>query len=51
MEKENNTDESDFCENKMSDLNSLKHFEFEPKTKRDITAAAVMMRKVVLNIK
>ena len=51
MEKENNTDESDFCENKMSDLNSLKPFEFEPKTKRDITAAAVMMRKVVLNIK
>ena len=51
MEKENNTDESDFCENKMSDLNSLKPFEFEPKTKRDITAAAVMMKKVVLNTK
>ena len=26
MEKENNTDESDFSENKMPDLNSLKPF-------------------------
>ena len=32
MEKENNTDESDFSENEISDLNSLKPFEFEPKT-------------------
>ena len=31
MEKENNTDESDFSENKISALNSLKPFEFEPK--------------------
>ena len=30
MEKENNSDESDFSEN---DLNSLKPFKFEPKTK------------------
>ena len=34
MEKENNTDESDFSENEISDLNSLKPFEFEPKTNR-----------------
>ena len=32
MEKENNTDESDFIENEILDLNSLKPFEFEPKT-------------------
>ena len=32
MEKENNTDKSDFSENEILDLNSLKHFEFEPKT-------------------
>ena len=32
MEKENNTDESDFSENEIPDLNSLKPFEFEPKT-------------------
>ena len=31
MEKENNTDESDFSENEIPDLNSLKPFEFEPK--------------------
>ena len=29
---ENNTNESDFSENEISDLNSLKPFEFEPKT-------------------
>ena len=34
MEKENNTDESDFSENEVPDLNSLKPFESEPKTKR-----------------
>ena len=28
-EKENNTDESDFSENEVLDLNSLKPFEFE----------------------
>ena len=33
MEKENNTDESDFSENEVADLNSLKPFESEPKTK------------------
>ena len=32
MEKENNTDESDFSENEILDLNYLKHFEFESKT-------------------
>ena len=31
MEKENN-DKSDFSENEIPDLNSLKPFEFEPKT-------------------
>ena len=31
MEKENNTDESDFSENEIPDLNSLKPFGFEPK--------------------
>ena len=31
MEKENNSDESDFSENEIPDLNSLKPFEFEPK--------------------
>ena len=32
MEKENNSDGSDFSENEIPDLNSLKPFEFEPKT-------------------
>ena len=32
MEKENITDESDFSENEIPDINSLKTFEFEPKT-------------------
>ena len=32
MGKENNTDESDFSENEIQDVNSLKPFEFEPKT-------------------
>ena len=32
LEKENNTDESDFSENEMPDLNCLEPFEFEPKT-------------------
>ena len=31
MEKENNTDESDFSQNEIPDLNSLKPSEFEPK--------------------
>ena len=32
MEKENNSDESEFSENEIPDLNSLKPFKFEPKT-------------------
>ena len=32
MEKENNSDENDFSENEIPDLNSLKSFKFEPKT-------------------
>ena len=32
MEKENNSDESDFIENEIPDLNSLKPFKFESKT-------------------
>ena len=32
MEKENNTDESDFSENEMPDLSSLNPFEFEQET-------------------
>ena len=32
MEKENKTDENDFSENEISDLNSLKTFQFKPKT-------------------
>ena len=31
MEKENNSDKSDFSENEIPDLNSLKPFKFEPK--------------------
>ena len=53
MEKENNSDESDFSENEIPDLNSLKPFEFELKkqTSEILTVVAVMMRKKVLNIK
>ena len=41
MEKENNTNESDFSENEIPDLNSLKPFEFEPKTNiRDINSSS-----------
>ena len=32
MEKQNNTDKSDFSENEITDLNFLRPFEFEPKT-------------------
>ena len=32
MEKENNSDESNFSETEIPDLNSSKPFEFEPKT-------------------
>ena len=38
-EKENNTNESDFSENEIPDLNYLKPFEFEPKTNRDISSS------------
>ena len=41
MEKENNSNESDFSENEIPDLNSLKPFEFEPKTNiGDITSGS-----------
>ena len=41
MEKENNTDESDFSGNEIPDLNSLKPFKFEPKTNiRDIISSS-----------
>ena len=36
MEKENNSNESDFSENEIPDLNSLKSFKFEPKTNMEI---------------
>ena len=40
MKKENNNDESDFSENEKPDLNSLKPFEFEPKSNiGDITSS------------
>ena len=40
LEKENNTDESDFSENEIPDLNSLKPFESEPKSNiRDINSS------------
>ena len=32
MDKENNSDKSDFSENEIPDLNSLKPFKMEPKT-------------------
>ena len=32
MDKENNSDQSDFSENEIPDLNSLKPFKFKPKT-------------------
>ena len=52
MEKENNSDESDFSENEIPDLNSLKPFEFEPKTCiGDINTSSSDMRKKVLNRK
>ena len=39
MEKEKNSDESDFSENEIPDLNSLKPFKFEAKTDiRDIVS-------------
>ena len=41
MEKENNSNKSDFSENDIPDLNSLKPFNFEPKTNiRDIIGSS-----------
>ena len=53
MKKENNSDESDFSENEITDLHSLKPFEFEQKKQASeiLTVVAVMMRKKVLNTK
>ena len=52
MQKENITDGSDFSENEIPDLNSLKPFEFEPKkSSKTLTLVAVMMRKKVWKIK
>ena len=52
MEKENNSDESDFSENEILDLNFLKPFKFEPKQMSEIlSVVAEMMRMKVLNIK
>ena len=52
MEKVNNTDESDFTENEILDLSSLRPFEFEPKTNiGHINSSSSMMKKKVLNIK
>ena len=52
-EKENNTDESDFSQNEIPDINFLKPFEFGPKTNISemLTLPVVIMRKKVLNIK
>ena len=41
--KKNNTDESDFSENEILDLNSLKPFEFESKTNIRVVAVKAMM--------
>ena len=52
MEKENNSNESDFSENEIPDLNSLKSFKFEPKTNiENISSSSSDMRKKVLNIR
>ena len=41
MEKESNSDESDFSENEIPDLISLKPFKFEPKTNiKDIISSS-----------
>ena len=50
MEKENNTDESDFSENEIPDLNSLKPFEFEPKRNiEDINSSQKQSSEVFCN--
>ena len=50
MEK-SNSKESDFSENEIPDLNSLKPLEFEPKQTSEILAVVAVMRKKALNIK
>ena len=45
--KNNNSAESNFSENEIPDLNSMKPFKFEPKT----NIGDIMMRMTVLNIK
>ena len=52
MEKENTTNESDFSENEIPDLNSLKPFEFEPKTNiGDINSSQKQPSEVFCNKK
>ena len=52
MEKENNTDESDFGENEIPDLNPLKPFEFGPKTNiTDINSSQTQPSEVFCNKK
>ena len=51
MEKENNTDESDFSENEMPDLDSLEPFEFGPKTNiGDVNSSNSDVRNNLLNL-
>ena len=48
--KKNNTDESDFSENEIPDLNSLKPFEFESKTNiRNINTSQKQSLEVFYN--
>ena len=47
MKNENNSNESDFSENEIPDLNYLN----QKQTSETLSVVAVMMRKKVLNIK
>ena len=49
MEKGNNTDENYFSENEIPDLNSLKPFEFEPKTNIDTNSSQKQSSEVFCN--
>ena len=52
MKQENNSDESDFSENEIPDLNSLEPFKFKPKTNiGDINSSSSDVRQKVLDIK
>ena len=51
MEKEKNSDKSDFSETEIPDLNSLKPFKFEPKQTSEILSVVAVMTRKVLNIK